>query len=297
MNKIEDIAQNRNRFTGGSKQRYLVRFLCASLFLALSLALTGCFAGRSVGRSIGAGALQTVTTQDSALIALQRRLFDSASVFLNDAFETAVLDPARVQFDSVSVVMRGTADSITAILTERVSSDLNESVQQLLGENLDLLEVRAPLLARNTAEALTDELSKRLPSVLATIGDTLGQQLVAGITVGLREVLEPALHKIMVEVTDSLRLRIRQVDDTVAESDTLVGLRSALIGGGLVLTFGIAFLVYGYSRRQRRALNALIDAIESRGDPDLHESVRSCADEAGVHDWLSDRVTARRKTK
>jgi len=228
-------------------------------------------------------------------VAMEQRLSDSAGVFLSRAFETAVLDPARVRLDSFTVTVRRTTDSMATLVAQRVSTDLNESMQQLLGNNFDLLEVRAPLLARTTARALSSELNRLLPEAFGTAGDTLGQRLVAGLAVGLREVLDPALHKIMLEMTDSLRSRIRQVDTTVAQSRTLGGLRYGLIGGGLVFVLAVGVLAFGHWRRQARALNALIDAIESRGDPALHERVRSCADQAGVHGWLSDRVTARRK--
>jgi hypothetical protein len=272
----------------------MTRYLTYSLFVTLGLGAAGCVVGRSVGRSIGAGAIEAVTKQDSALIAMEKRLLDTASERLNQTFETVVLEPARIQLDSLTVAIRASADSMALLFSRRIRTELNESVQLLLEENLDVLENRAPLLARATARELSLELNRTLPGAFAAVGDTLGKQLVAGLAIGLRDALEPALHKIMLEVTDSLRIRIRQVDTTFAESKTLGGLRYTIIGGSLVFLLGIGALAFGYWRRQGRALNALIDATLARGDPELHESITDCAKQAGVHNWLTDRVTSRR---
>ncbi len=271
-----------------------MRFIAYSFLLALGLGASGCFAGRSVGRSIGAGALEVVTKQDSTLLALEKRLLDTASAHLDKTFQSIVMEPVREQIDSLTTAITGVSDSISLRFAKRIRTELNESVRQLLTENLDLLEGRAPGLARNTARELSLELSRTLPGAFAAVGDTLGKRLVEGLVVGLRDALEPALHQIMVEVTDSLRIRIRQVDTTFAQSKTFVGLKYAIYGGSLVLVISVGALAFGYWRRQSRALNAIIDATQAQGDPQLHESISACAKEAGVHDWLSGRVTARK---
>ncbi len=269
--------------------------LTYGFLITLGLGATGCFAGRSIGRSIGSGALEVVAKKDSTLLELERRLMDSASAHLDRTFQLIVMEPVRNQMDSLTIAIGGVSDSIALRFARSVRTELNESVHQLLTENLDLLEGRATLLARNTARELALELSRTLPGAFAVVGDTLGKRLVEGLAIGLRDALEPALHKIMVEVTDSLRIRIRQVDTTFAQSKTFVGLQYAIYGGSLVFVLGIGAMAFGYWRRQSRALNAIIDATQARGDPELHESINACAKEAGVHDWLSGKVTARHR--
>jgi len=250
--------------------------------------------GRSAGRSLGRGAVEAIAARDTVVVDLERRLADSAAVFLDRAFRRAVLEPARAQWDSMAAGVGDAGDSAAVRVARRVRTDLNRSVQQLLHENLDVLDARGPRLARSTVLALTAELNRALPGALAAAGDTLGQRLVAGLALGIRDVLDPTLHRVMQEVTDSLRSRLRQVDTTVASSRTVGGLRYGLIGGSLVLIVAAGVVAFGHWRRQGRALDALVEAVNARSDPTLHETIQSCAHRAGVHDWLSDRLAAGR---
>lgn len=250
--------------------------------LLLLTGLSACALTRSAGRSLGAGAVEAVTARDTALFALERGLADTAGAYLNQAFATAVLNPARA-----------TSDSIARRLAQQVETDLSRSFRRLLAENFDVIDRRGAGVARTTARTLTDELDPALPRLLARVGDTLAQRVVNGLALGLRDVVQPMLHEVMQEVTDSVRSRIREVDTTVVQTRTAGGLRYGLlvaIGGVLLI---VAIIAYAYWRRQHRALNALIDAIHTRPDPALHEAIRSCARDAGVAAWLSERVERR----
>ncbi len=277
-----------------SSLRPSLRFLTFCALVAS--VLSGCV-GRSIGRSIGAGAVETVKNKDTALVALERRLLDSAQVYLSEAVQTAVIEPMRAQADSLSDVAQGATDSVTLLLAHRIRTELNESMQQLLQENMDVLDERGSKLSRRLARDLVRELHRKLPGALARVGDTLGKQMIAGMAVGIREVLDPTLHAMMLDITDSLLLRIREVDTTFAESKTIGGLRYTIYGMSVVFAITLGFVVVGYWRRQSRALNVLIDAAVARGDPQLHESISSCANEAGVHGWLTDRISSRRRGK
>lgn len=255
------------------------------LLLTMLVGLPACAVTRSAGRSLGAGAVEALTARDTALFALERDLADSANAYLSRAFVTAVLDPARA-----------TSDSIARRLAQQVETDLSRSFQRLLAENFDVIDRRGAGVARATARTLTDELDPALPSLLARVGDTLAQRVVNGLALGLRDVVQPVLHEVMQEVTDSLRSRIREVDTTVVESRTVGRLRYGLIGALSVVLLVLAIVAYAHWRRQHRALDALIDAIQARPDPALHEAVRSCARDAGVAGWLGERLERRRES-
>lgn len=239
-----------------------VKSLRSYVPLLLLTGLSACTLTRSAGRSLGTGAVEAVTSRDTALFALERGLADSAGAYLNQAFATAV-------------------------------PDLSRSFRRLLAENFDVLDRRGAGVARTTARTLTDELDPALPRLLARVGDTLAQRVVTGLALGLRDVVQPVLHQVMQEVTDSVRSRIREVDTTVIQSRTVGGLRYGLLGGIGVLLLVLFVVAYAHWRRQHRALDALIDAIHARPDAALHEAVRSCAREAGVSGWLSERVERR----
>lgn len=133
----------------------------------LALPMVGCGAARSAGSSLAAGAVARLTSEDSLLFALERRLTDSAGVFLRREFAGAVLRPARRTWDGMRGDVRDDADSVTARVAAQLRDDLNESLQELLGDNLDILERRATHLARAMADTLTDALGRGLTTRLA----------------------------------------------------------------------------------------------------------------------------------
>lgn len=262
--------------------------------VGLAATVSSCGLGRSVGRGVGTGAVDALVGRDTTLISLEQQLADSAGTFLGRAMARAVFEPARAVADTIGQLALARADSAAVRLAQRVETDLDESLQRLLTDNFDLLDRRGSGLAGATARQFLDVIGRELSEVLGQAGDSLAQRTVRGLALGLRSELEPVLHEVMQAVTDSLRNRIRQVDSTVARSQTVGGVKYTLLGGIAIVLLGLGVIGVGHWRRQRRALHAMIDAVNARGDPQLDEAVRSCAREAGVHTWLGDRIETRK---
>lgn len=260
----------------------------------LAIPVIGCGAARSAGSNFAAGAVERLDREDSTLFALERRLTDSIGVFLEQEFTGSVLNPARRTWEEMRAGVRDEADTVAARLAVQLRGDLNGSLQELLRDNLDVVERRGTRLAGAMADTLTDALGRGMTTRLAAAADTLTLRLATAVALSLEEVLSPALHDIMLDVRDSLRVRIGDVDRAVAESRTVSGVRSAFIGAGAAIVLALTLLAGAHMRRQRRALHALIDAVETAGDEGVRHAVRTCAEQVGVHGWLTDRVAARR---
>jgi len=261
--------------------------------VAAVLLVSGCGAARSAGSSLTAGALERLRAEDTTLIALDRRLADSTGAFLSREFAGAVLDPAQATWKNMRLAARREADGISADLEIRVRTGLDDALRQLLADNFDVLDARMSILATGVSQAFAEALGRDLSASLAPAGDTLVRRLIQSAAVGMERDLRPALHALMLEARDSLRVRIRDVDRAVAGSKTVSEVRYALFGAaGAALATGL-LLAFGHWRRQGRALHALIDAVEKAGDDGTKRAVRTCAQEAGVHGWLSERVAAR----
>ncbi len=265
--------------------------------LMVVLATTGCVAARSAGKSAAAGAIAQIVSEESTLVALQRRMADSAGAFLRSEFVSAVVDPARATWEDMRRGVRAETDSVAKHLAIQLRNDLNRSFQELIRTNLDILDTRGPRLARAVADTLTEALGRSLTAQLIAVSDTVTFRFATAVAVGLENVLRPALHGLMIDLRDSLQVRIGDVDRAVAESRTVAGVRYALLGTGIALGLAMLLAAGGYWWRQRRALHAMIDAVEIIGDQGTRDAVHSCAKDAGVHGWLSDRVAARRRTK
>lgn len=268
----------------------------ARLWAVVGLAATvsSCGLGRSVGRGVGAGAVDALVGRDTTLIRVERQLADSAGTFLGRAMARAVFEPARAAADTIGELASARADGVAVRLAQRIETDLDQSLQRLLTNNLDLLDRRGGGLAGATARQFVDVIGSGLGEVLGQAGDSLARRTVRGLALGLRSELEPVLHDVMQAVTDSLRNRILQVDSTVVRSQTVSGAKYTVLGGTAVALLGLSVIALGNWRRQRRALHAMIDAVNARGDPQLDETVRSCARDAGVHTWLGDRIRTRK---
>ncbi|MEZ4588289.1 MAG: hypothetical protein R2909_18070 [Gemmatimonadales bacterium] len=237
-----------------------------------------------------------MAARDTTLIRLQGRLADSLGVSLRAALDHAVYLPARATADSVARSLERGVDRATVELGRRIEGDLNRAAGRFVASNFDQLELRTGGLARTAGHELTGAIDRELSMILADAGDSLARRTVVGLANGLRTVLEPVLHEVMQSVTDSLRNRIRQVDTVVAGSRTVGGLRYGAWGvAGLAVV--VAALVFWHWRRQRRALDALIDAVNARADPALHQAIRSCGGNAGLGDWLTTQVAARQRTR
>ena len=262
----------------------------------LALSVVGCGAARSAGSSLAAGAVARLNSEDSLLFALERRLTDTAGVLLRREFAGAVLTPARQTWDGMRGDFRDDADTVTAHVAAHLRDELNESLQELLRDNLGVLERRGTHLAGAMADTLTDALGRGLTTRLAAAGDTLTLRVARAVALSLDEVLRPALHAVMLDVRDSLRVRIGDVDRAVAESGTVSGLRYTLVGAGTAIVLAVLLVALVHWRRQRRALQALIEAVATAGDDGVRQAVRTSAEKAGVHGWLTDRLAARRSS-
>lgn len=270
-----------------------MRITPPALLLSITVVCSGCGLATSSGRGFGRGVIAGIALDDTSLVQIERRLADSAGVFLGRALDEAVFVPMRATWDTMASTARTAADSAASSAARRVGEDFNLAVARLLNENLDLLESRSPGLARRTATAMTEELRRGLIGALSTAADTFAVRLVTGITIKLEETFEPALHAVMQSVTDSLRRRIEAVDTTVAESRTARGLRSSATVIGAVVLLALLLGLWVHARRQRRALRAMMDAVAARQDPALDDRVQECAREAGVQGWLNARMTDR----
>jgi hypothetical protein len=185
-------------------------------------------------------------------------------------------------------------DSSSARLAASVEGSLSEAFQELLERNFDVIETRANRLAGTLPDALTPGLERGLATSFGALGDTLAHHLSTGLATGLRDQLQPALHALMRDLTDSVRARVAEIDRTVVETSTVGGARSFLVGSAVALG-GVAALIMLLSwRRHRRALHAMLDAVQLSGDERVREAVRGCAGEAGVEEWLAARAVSRR---
>lgn len=261
---------------------------------AVAVVFAGCGATRSAGRSLAEGALEGLTARESTLVAMERRLADSAGAYLRREFQGAVIAPARATWDTMARQVRAEADSSAARVAQAVRGSISDAVGELLERSFDVVEARAARLGRTVPDAATPALERSLAISFGAVGDTLAHHLSAGLAVGLEEQLRPALHALMRDLSDSLRARVGDLDRTVVESSTVSGARSFLVGSAVALLAAAAVLTLLSWRRHRRALHAMLDAVELTGDEHVRETVRGCAGQAGVGDWLASRAASRR---
>ena len=262
--------------------------------LAFASVAAGCGAARSAGASLADGAVERLGERESTLIAIEQRLADSVGAYLSREFDEAVLAPARETWDTMARQVRAEADSSSARLAESVQGLLSEALQELLESSFDVIETRAIRLGRTLPDALTPGLERGLATSFGAVGDTLAHHLSEGLATGLQVQFQPALHALMRDLTDSLRARVAEIDRTVVESSTVSGARSFLVGSAAALALVAALTMLFSWLRHRRALHAVLDAIQLTGDETIHEAVRGCAGQAGVEDWLAARAVSRR---
>lgn len=259
----------------------------------LIVVLTGCVVGRSAGRSLAEGAVGRLSA-DTTLQALSRDLADSTVARLGVKFDSDVLGPAKATWGEMRRGVSEDAETIRRDFDQWVRDDLDQALGQTLTGNSAILDARLQVAAGGAARAFVAALSRALTEQLAPAGDTLVTGLLRGVAVGMEVEVSPTLHALMREVQDSLESRIREVDDTVAGSRSVSGLRAGVMGAGVVALLMALIMLVGHRRRHERALHVLIDAIDSAGDERIRGAVGSLAAEAGVRGWLSDRVRTRR---
>jgi len=253
-----------------------------------------------VARSAGSGAAEGAVARlraDTTLQVLSRDLADSTVARLGVRFASDVLDPATATWGEMRRDAVEDAGALRRDVDQWVQGDLNDAVGTALTDNSAILDARLQLAAAAAARAFVDALSRSVTYQLSPAADTLVAGLFRAAAVGMEVDLRPTLHALMREVQDSLQSRIRDVDETVAESRSVTGLRAGLLGAGGVALLVALIMAAGHRRRHERALHVLIDAIDTVGDERIRGAVGSLAAEAGVRGWLSDRVRTRRECR
>lgn len=259
----------------------------------LLLALSGCSLARAAGGDFATGAVTTLSASDSSLIALQRTLADSAGAFLRGEFSEAVLLPARTTWADMRQGVRDEGDSLAVRLGGMLQSSLTETVPGALDSSASAIEGRFAGLARAFASEFSVALGEGMSTNLQPAADSLVASVMRAAVRGVEADLEPAVHALMMDLRDSLEVRIGDVDRAVTGTQTASGLRYALYGAGATaLVVGLISALGGW-RRKGRALDALIEAIEWGGHEPTKRAVETCARDVGIDSWLTARVRRR----
>lgn len=257
------------------------------------LALGGCGAARSAGGAFASGAITRIQEEDSTLVALQRHLADTAFTILAAEFRGAVLGPATETWSEMRAIARAEADTLGSVFEASLEESLQHSLPEGIETNGALLEAQLRTVVQAFSEEFTVGLARGMQEAIAPAVDSLMRVVVRSTSIGLEEDFAPAAHRLMLGVRDSLEARIGDVDQAVASSQTVSGLRFALLGVGGSLLVGLGIATVAGWRRRTRAFEALLDAIETGGHDGTKRAVAACAREAGVHGWLSDRFRRR----
>ncbi len=189
---------------------------------------------------------------------MQRRLADSAGVFLGRAVEDQVLVRARGLWDTLLLKANDQTGVLIGRVARGVEHDLNRSLQVALDENLAIADARTRRLIGSALESATAGSGPLIDAVMASA------------ELGIRERLRPVLIEVVAEAADSLSTRIRTLDRILAESETgkrISGLAYGIIAalGGVVVLGG---LVWRRSEhRHRMALREAGDALRTFGVP------------------------------
>ncbi len=265
------------------------------LIVVLLLApVAGCSLSGSAGRGIAAGAVDGITARESTLVAMERRLADSAAAYVGREIREDVFIPARTTWDSMGLRARAEVDSMSARAATRIRDDLQAAVREALSGSFDLIETRTARLGRQAPASAAEGVSGPMARAFGAVGDTLAHHFVASLATGLEERLRPSLHAVMQEMTDSLQARVGEVDRSVSDSSTLNTLEALLLGVGVTVLAAIGLLGWLSWRRQRQALESVLEAIDREGNPELHRTVADCAGRAGVGEWVAGRLYSRR---
>ena len=261
-----------------------------ALTLGLALLATGCSLARSAGSEFASGAVDRISESDLPLIQLQRSLSDSAGVFLEQEFSEAVLLPARVTWAEMRQGVRDEGDSLALRLDDLLRSALTETLPSSLDRSATEVEGRLAGLGRAIAEEFMLALGEGVSEHLQPAADSLVVGVMRTAVSEIETELRPAMHALMLDLRDSLEVRIGDVDRAVAGTRTVSGFRYSLYGAGLVLVVVLLITMFGRWRQKSLALDALIEAIERGGHEGTKRAVQSCARDAGVESWLMKRV-------
>lgn len=261
---------------------------------ALALAALGaCSIPRSAGEQFAAGAVDRLRSDDSAVVALQRELADSARVYVQEAFERAVVAPAEDAFAGIRRDARTEVDSLGERFKAVLREGLDETLPAGIDRNADLLQPRMDGLGETFGRSLATGLTRGVAEELRPAADSLVAGMIEVAALGVQTELQPAIHAMMMSLRDSLEARIRDMDRAVAESRTFSGLRYVMFGAITALLLAALGFALSQLRRGRRALYAMIDAIENAGHEGTKRAVLQRTRDAGVAGWLEDRIRKR----
>lgn len=263
------------------------------LCLLALLSMSGCSIARTVGGEFAAGAVSRLQAEDSAIIALQRQLADTAFAIVAREFRGAVLDPATETWSDMRAIARAEADTLGGVLDTSLERSLQLTLPAGLNASGAVLDQQMRVVAESFAREFTAGLGRGMQAAIGPALDTLARVVVRSTSSGIEDDLRPVLHRLMLEVRDSLEARIGDVDQAVSTSRTVSGLRSALYGAGVTLLAILTVMAVTGWRRRARALEALFDAIEAGDHEPTKEAAATCAREAGVDGWLNQRLKDR----
>jgi len=196
------------------------------------VSLQACAVARSAGGEFASGAVARLEESDSVVVALQRRLVDSAAVVLEADFRRAVLDPSRESWSEMRQGLRDEADSLAGRLDVMLREVSEETLPAGIERSASLMEIRMGDLGEAFAARFAAALGEGVSTQLRPATDSLLASMMRATVLGLETDLKPAVHALMLDVRDSLELRIGDVDRAVAGSQTVGELRYALYGAG-----------------------------------------------------------------
>ncbi|MDE3005048.1 MAG: hypothetical protein OXU39_03040, partial [Gemmatimonadota bacterium] len=86
------------------------------LCLLALLSMSGCAVARSAGGEFAAGAVSRLQAEDTAVVALQQQLADTAFAIVAREFREAVLSPATDTWSEMRAAARAEADTLGDVL-------------------------------------------------------------------------------------------------------------------------------------------------------------------------------------
>ena len=263
------------------------------LCLLALLSMSGCAVARSAGGEFAAGAVSRLQAEDTAVVALQQQLADTAFAIVAREFREAVLSPATDTWSEMRAAARAEADTLGDVLAASLDRSLQRTLPNGLQANGGVLDQQMRIVAETFTREFTAGLGRGMRDAIGPALDTLARVVIRSTSTGIEDDLRPVMHRLMLEVRDSLEARIDDVDQAVSTSRTVSGFRSALYGAGLtLLAVAVVVATTGW-RRRARALEALLDAIEAGDHAPTKEAAATCAREAGVDSWRHQRLKGR----
>lgn len=200
---------------------------------ALLWLVVGCGGLRSQATNLGSDVIDGLKAKEPELFDIERRLADSMASFVGQAVDVAVLSKAKGTWDTMLTRLNAESKVVIGRVAQGVERDLNNSIQVLVGENLELAENRL----RGTTSRLVEQIRKD--------ADPVVDGLAASLERAMRDRLRPVLIEIIAEASDSVARRVQALDRLVARSETgkqasrllwggLIGLGGLVVVGGLV---------------------------------------------------------------